>query len=476
MNKLTKTENGSVIVSILMVTTFLTVLIYSLIVLANVNLTRARGRVLLLEAQYAAESGADAAIAILNNTNPSYTGTAGAETTVLTNTQYKATYSSAVTAGSTSRELIINVTGKLYAPASSPTPKYSRTIEVVAQRTSTSVVASGMISRNILEIQSGVKNLYAKDAYINGYIHMNKNTTNLISENITVGGANTGSDNCSIGGTGNLLKPGSFTNPGQTKTKITLAHNNCITPPGNSSNADFDMLVNQTGINKVGSTYIPWSQYMDNTYQNSAGGCNDWTTGSFPRTIPSTGNTKKTHYPDSASNISASCGSSGDLALGNGQYTIKDHVHIRANLCAASACSPTFYNPDQGAANAKYIFVEGTINLSGVQSAAGSGPIVLVSYASDPASKTGVCPLGGAIYLGSTGTVNAPGIYFLAVNGLCLDNTKFSGTPNFGGLSGKNIYISSSPGSPFDATLDTTYPISIVPLDLAWRAIRYRRL
>jgi type II secretory pathway component PulK len=60
-----KPDGGSVMVSILVITLFLSVFVTALIVYAGANLSRARGRVLLLEAQYAAESGADAAIAIL---------------------------------------------------------------------------------------------------------------------------------------------------------------------------------------------------------------------------------------------------------------------------------------------------------------------------------------------------------------------------------------------------------------------------
>src|SRR6185436_6344679 len=121
-------------------------------------------------------------------------------------------------------------------------------------------------------IDSGVKNINGKDAYVNGFIQMNKNTTNLIAENITVGGKNTGATNCSIGGTGNLIKTTTFVTPGQTKTKLTLAYNNCITPPGNTSNANFDVLANQSNISTIKSMYIPWNQYMDNTYTN-AGNC-----------------------------------------------------------------------------------------------------------------------------------------------------------------------------------------------------------
>lgn len=467
-------QDGSVIVSILVITLFLSVIISSLIVLASSNLTRARGRIFLLQAQYAAESGADAAIAQLNAGNDTYTGTA-TPVLLLTDAQYKSTYTMSVSAGTSNKQKIITAVGKVYSPANSATASFVRTIEVVAERSTTST-SSSIISRNIIEAGSSVKTLKAKDVYLNGYINLNKNTTDLIVENVVVAGKNTSASNCSIGGTGNLLKPTTFANAGQTKTKLTMAYNNCITPPGNTSNADFDVFANQTNISKVQSTYIPWNQFMDSSYQNSAGGCNDWTTGTFPRDIPSTGNTKKTHYPDSASNVSTSCGTSGDLALASGQYNIKDHVHLRANLCAASACTPTFNNPDTGAAGIKFIFIEGTINFDNITTAAGSGPIVFVTYGADPASLSGVCPLGGSLYIGKNGTASAPAAYLLAQNGLCLDQTKFGTAPALGGLSGKNIYIATNSGTPFDLGLDTQFPVSAIPIDLSWHAARYRRL
>lgn len=466
-------ENGSIIVSILIISLFLSALVISMIVYASESLSRGRGRVLTLESQYAAESGADSAIAYLNSDpNATYGGTGGTEVTVLSNNLYKATYTTVVTAGSNGSEKVINSTGKVYAPASASQASYTRKIEVVTQRTADTIAVTGILSRNIIELDSGVKNVYAKDLYVNGYINTNKNTTNIVAENITVAGKNTGATNCSIGGPGNLVKPSSFTTPGQTKAKITMAYNNCINPPGNTSNANFDVLANQTNISKIQSTYIPWSQYMDSSYLN-AGSCNDWTTGAFPRTIPSAGNPKKTHYPDSSSNVSSSCGASGDLSLATGQYNITDNVHIRANLCAASGCTPTFYNPT---GTTRYIFVEGSINFNSIQTASGSGPIILISYGPDPASKTGVCPLGGAIYIGNSGTTSAPAIYFLANNGVCLDKTKFSSAPALGGLSGKNIYIATNPGTPFDLKLDTAFDSSKVPINLAWHAARYRRL
>jgi len=467
-------QNGSVIVSILVITLFLSIIITSLIVLANANLTRARSRIFLLQAQYAAESGADASIAQFNAGNDAYTGSA-TEVTVLTDARYKSTYTMSVAAGANSKQKIITAVGRVYVPADATTASFVRTIEVVAERTAAST-SSSMLSRNIIQTASSVKDIKALDIFLNGYIEMNKNTTNLIAENITVAGKNTSASNCSIGGTGNLEKPASFVTPGQTKTKLTLAYNNCISPPGNSSDSDFDVLVNQTNINKIQSTLIPFAQFMDGTYQNAPGGCNDWTTGSFPRDIPSTGNTKKTHYPDSASNISSSCGSSGDLTLDTGQYNIKDHAHIRANLCAATACTPIFYNPDAGAAGIKFVFIEGSVNFDSLTTAAGSGPIVFVTYGADPASKASLCPLGGSFYLGNGGNTSAPAAYLLAQNGLCFDKTKFDTAPALGGLSGKNIYIATNSGTPFDLGMDTSFPVSSIPIDLAWRAARYRRL
>lgn len=464
-------QTGSIIVGILLITLFMVTILAALLVLSNANLTRARGRVLLLEAQYAAESGADAAIAILNSGDSSYAGSGG-EIEVLNNNLYKATYTVSVANGASSTERLITAAGKVYAPKTLATANYLRTIEVVTQRSSTSGSLS-MVSRNIIETASSVKDVRAIDVHANGYIKMNKNVTNLIAENITVADKNTGAGSCSIDGTGNLVKPLVFTNIGQTKTVIKTAFNNCISPPGNISNADFDVLANQTDINKIQSTYIPFSHYMDSTYLN-AGSCNDWTIGVSPRLIPSLLNDKKTHYPDSDNGVSSSCGTLGDLSLGSSQYTIRDHVHVRANFCAADACNPTFFNPDP--LNIKYIFVEGTVNFKGVQTLAGSGPIVLVVYGADPASKVADCPLGGALYLGKDDTTLATAIYLLANNGVCLDKTKFGVVAALGGISGKNIYISTNSGTPFDLTFNPAFPVSSIPIDLYWRAVRYRRI
>lgn len=466
-------QRGSILVSMLIIMMFLGTVLIALISFANSNITRARSRIYTLQALYAAESGADIAIASLNNIGDTYSGSGGVENVLINDTTYKATYLvEVITSGD---QKIITSTGRLYRPATASNPTYTHTVEVTAERTSTTT-ASSVVSRNIIEFFSSVKDVSAVDIYVNGYIRMNKNVTNLIAENITVGGKNTGADNCSIGGTGNLVKPSVFTHAGQTKTNIFTAYNNCISPPGNTGNADFNVSVNQTNISAIQSTYIPFAHYMDASYQNSPSGCSDWTSGIFPRDIPSIGNTKKTHYPNNGIGISSSCGTSGNIQLATGQYNILDHVHLRANLCASSACNPTFYNPDTGSAGIKFVFIEGSVNFDSLHTASGSGPIVFVIYGPDPASKTSVCPLGGSFYLGNGGTTSAKDLYVLAQNGVCLDKTKYATRPAMGGVTGKNISVSTNSGTPFGLGFDPSFPTNQIPIDLAWKAMRYRRI
>lgn len=466
-------QNGSVVVAIIYIMLFLTTISLSILMLANANLQRAYTRIFVLQAQYAAESGADAAIAQLNN-GVSFTGTTS-DVAVLTTSQYKATYASTVAAGSSGSQEIITATGKVYRPATASTPSYTRKIRVTADRTSSSS-ATGLMSRNIIDVDSSVKNIQAGNIYLNGYLNIRSNSTNVIANNITIAGRDTSSLNCSIEGSGHLVKPTTLP-AGQTKENIDLAFSNCINPPGNTSTTNFNITAYDSSVTTIQSMYLPWSQYMDSTYSNSPTGCADWTASGSTITIPSTGNTKKTHYPDSSSGVSTSCGSSGDLTLKNGTtatYNITDNAHIRANLCKATACSPTFNNTS---GSLKFIFIEGTINFTTVHTASGSAPLVFVTYGADPGTHS-KCPYGDSIYMTNNGSdaITAPAAYFLAMNSVCLYQPKFGASPALGGLGGKNIFISSNSGSPFDLYLDPNFPVSSIPINLAWRATGYERL
>jgi hypothetical protein len=129
----------------------------------------------------------------------------------------------------------------------------------------------------------------------------------------------------------------------------------------------------------------------------------------------------------------------------------------------------------------RFVFIEGTINFQSIQSSNNSGPIVLITYGADPNSHGSACPStdGDSIYLGQQGNTKsiAPAVYLLAKNGLCVDGTKFDNTnPSLGGMSGKNLYIAANPGNPYDLKLDPSFPVSQIPIDLSWRAVRYRRI
>jgi hypothetical protein len=470
----TNTNNsGSITVSILIITVLLSSLIYGLITISVATISRSRQRIYTLQAQYTAESGADSAISLLNQDN-AYSGTTG-PMELVDSQRYRATFETTVSTTGDPKRRIIVATGNVYVPATATSPNFTHIIEVTAEQ-STTETTSALLSRNIIDLESGVKSVTARDIYANGYIRLNNNPTELIAENIVVADRNTGPGNCSIGGRGLLVKPDTFTDPSQTKTSVRTAFNNCLDPPGNNNNAEFDISPNLGTLPKIQSTYIPWSEVMDASYLAAPGGCADWTTGASPRTIPSTGNDKRTHYPDTDNGIATGCGNNGDIDLGSAQYTITDHVHIRANLCEANGCEPTFNNPDTGPNSIKFIFVEGWINFDRLTTVPGSGPIVFVSYGSDPASKASRCPLGGSIFLGNSGNSSASAAYFLATNGVCIDRTRFGSEPALGGISGKNIFIGSNPGTPFDLMLDPTFPVEEIPVDLSWRAVRFRRL
>ncbi len=469
-------QTGSLLVTVLVIMMFLVIVVLGLMLLANINLARARERILLLQTQYTAETGADIAISKLNNGNlANYNFTATPTDILVNGGSYAASYNVKVEDGVDANEKIITSVGTVRTPTSAATPKYTRTVRVTAARKSTMAAAS-IISRNIVQLASSVKKVTGREVFVNEYIKMDKNTNEFAVEKLTVAGRNVGAGSCSVEGGSFSVPDPPFTPP----TILNLAYNNCTSPPGNTSNANYTVNHNQTNIEKVQSTSIPWGYTMSSGYLN-ANNCSDWTTGASPRTIPSTGNAKKTHYPNAdASGIDTSCGTGGTLNLGSNTYTITDHTHIRANLCKlAMGCRPTFIN---NSGSLKFIFVEGTIAFEGVTvPTAGSAPIVFVSYGSDPTAVTDpdvapLCPIGGSTFLGgvSAQSITAPNAYFIATNGgVCIDKVKL---PSLGGISGKNVYIATQSGNPFSLSFDPTFPVNQIPVNLMWRATLYERL
>jgi hypothetical protein len=471
------------LVSILIVMVFLSAFVYGLLMIGQANMSRATSRILALQAQYAAESGADAALAILNSGNESYTGATNVAV-VDTGNRYKATYDVVVAAGVDGNEKIITSTGKLYQPINAAAPKTTRKVQVVAKRGSSTSSAS-VLSRNIVHIAASVKDIIAKDIFVNQYIQMDKNTNTFMAQSITVADRNPSSTDCSING-GQLQKPAGYSS----QVLLHLAYKNCTTPPGNTSNADFNVQVNQTDIQKVQSTYIPWQYAMSSTVQISRP-CSEWGSGASPRTIPAGSATPSPpadqstsyhtiHYADSGVGVDPNCSTvsgKGSIDLGNDvQFNLNQNVHVRASLCSNVSCRPIFYNPST---TPRYVFVEGTINFEQIRSASGSGPIIFVSYGADPANLLSVCPEGGAVRIGQAGSnnTNAPQVFMLAANGgLCMDGTKFDAGSALGGVSGKNLYIATNSGTPFDLGLNPNFPLSAVPVNLTFKATQYRRI
>lgn len=495
-----KDQKGSILVSILVIMLFLSITVMSLSVVSQTNITRSLQRIYLLQAQYAAESGADAVVAYLNSSSGSFPYSSQEKELYTNGARYRATFTSTISdvAGNTNRKTVDSI-GRVYVPASAVTPKYTYKIKVNLDR-STTKFTSSIVSRHSIELASSVKAVMADSMLINEFVKVNKNTSQLAISDITIAGKYPDASNCSLYGAGDLMRNTNLA-PG-TKAKIRMAFNNCMdSDPGNTSNADFDVVANDSSIQKIASVYIPWSFVMNNSDGNgeyTSGNCGDWSS-STPITIPAVNGSRTTHYPDTGSGLapSSACGGSSttpaDLNLGTNTYIIKDNVHLRANLCKANACSPTFVNPD--ANTTKYIFVEGVVNFENVYISNGQnypntgtppmvsqGNIVFISYSTSQVLKDSKqCPSNAAaIRLGKAGSENmfAPNGYFIATNGmLCVDQTKFANSiSSLGGISGKDIYISSNSGTTFTLSFNPAFPLSSIPLDLSWRASSLKRV
>ena len=305
-----RSESGSIIVSILVIMIFLTITILSLGVISQTNISRANQRILLLQAQYAAESGADVVVAYLNSSTGTYPNS-GTEKPLFKDSfteTHRATYTATVTDTASPNKKIVVSEGKIYQPKSATTPRFTYKIETVLERSSIAYTAS-IVSRNSVEIASSVKAVIAKSLYVNEYLRANKNTNDVQIDDLTIAGKYPDGGNCSLSGSGNLVRNPAL--PAGTKSKIHMAHNNCMdSTPGNTSNADFDIIANDTSLQKIASIYIPWSYKMNNDDGNgdyTSGSCTDWTAAS--PVIPSAGNLRETHYPDSGSGTvsAASC-------------------------------------------------------------------------------------------------------------------------------------------------------------------------
>ncbi len=182
-------QNGFVLASLIISTTLLVAVAVAVTTLIINNYSLSVRDTRRLSAQLAADSAADRAIAELNN-DANWTGTVG-EIELMNNGNYRSTYETAVLAGASPSEKIINVTGRTYAPASAVTPsstrKYSVDLRSLGSAGGTFSIVTGvggLILNNSAKIVDG-------DIYVNGTITMtNTAQIGLSSNSVNVKVAN----------------------------------------------------------------------------------------------------------------------------------------------------------------------------------------------------------------------------------------------------------------------------------------------
>lgn len=453
-----KSQKGVILVALLVIVATVTTVLFSVLVISSVNIRTSRLNFNLINAQYAAETGADEAIARLNakrlnDSLPEYTGTDSDRTLLTNGSQYVVRYSATVSPGASEGQKIIRSTGKVYFPASAAEPTAIREVEVVAELKGQRAGAS-MMSTGIVQVSSNTT-ITGKDVLVNEYIELTHPNAKLQMDGLRIAGYKTnGGRQCSIGPRGQIL------NTTPTNSVVKLGYKNCA----GTTQAGVDVTQDDSTVSKIGSLEIPWQVFMDSSYTDQ-GNCTALING---------GNLNKGHYPDkgtgASGQVATNCGTNGTLLLSNKSYALSDNVHIRANLCQSNnPCSPTFIN---NSTEIKYVFVEGSINFYDVKVPSGS-PIVFVSY------NNGICCGGnntGAVYFKGTAansTTNAPLAYFLAPKGDVYVNAKVQ---SIGGVGGKNIYVSTTGGASHALPINPSFPFGDIPVDIAWYASRYRRV
>lgn len=162
-----KSENGFILLSILLSTMILTLMGVAALQIVSSNLRAANKEQSRVNAQFTADAGLDDAIRQLNQ-NASWTGQG--QTTLLNTTKQRTTYQTTVTDGSTQFQKFINVTANTYTPGSSTTPSHTRKYNVEMRGVgsgSYSIVSGvgGLIMKNNSKILGG-------EVYVNGELSL----------------------------------------------------------------------------------------------------------------------------------------------------------------------------------------------------------------------------------------------------------------------------------------------------------------
>lgn len=162
-----KSENGFILLSILLSTTVLTLMGIASLQIVSSNLRAAKAEQSRVNAQLSADAGLDDAIRQLNQ-DSSWAGST--ETTLLNTSKQRTTYQTTVLAGSTEFQKIINVVAHTYTPASATTPSHTRKYSVEMRGVGSGSYAivsgvGGLIMTNNSKILGG-------EVYVNGHLSL----------------------------------------------------------------------------------------------------------------------------------------------------------------------------------------------------------------------------------------------------------------------------------------------------------------
>lgn len=200
MNRDSK-QQGFLLASLIISTTLIVAVAVLITTLIINNYTLAKKDVYRLNAQLAADAGADRAIAELNNDN-AWTGTTG-EIELYSGANYKSTYEITILAGASASEKVASVIGRTYAPTTDTSPratrKYSVDLRSLGSASGTFSIVTGvggLIMNNSAKIVDG-------EVYVNGTITMTNTAQMGLSSNPII--VNVANQSCPL--TGGPLYP-----------------------------------------------------------------------------------------------------------------------------------------------------------------------------------------------------------------------------------------------------------------------------
>ncbi len=179
---LRSSENGFLLILMLVQGFVVLTILMGVMTLGLYNLGAAKRSTYTTNAVYAAEAGADRFMYEINQSG-SYTGTntvcpitsSGSNpVTLYSNAQGRATYETCVTSGTIANEKIVYAVGKVYAPASSVTPKSTKKVRLIIEGTPSGgyVIQTGpggLVMSNSATITTG-------PVYVGGFLTMSNSS------------------------------------------------------------------------------------------------------------------------------------------------------------------------------------------------------------------------------------------------------------------------------------------------------------